>query len=84
MNEDISSLIEFCILDLYRCVKPDYERWRTNLSQYSNEDPLSWLYLSATEMIIKQRMKDSGVEMELFDDIYFSICWEIREKSMVG
>ncbi len=84
MNQDISHLIQYCIEDLYSSVRPEYESWQRTESPYPLEDPLGWLYLSTTEDIIKKRMLDAGIEPELFDDIYFAICWEIREQGMAG
>ncbi len=82
MNEDVSYLIQWCIIDLLSSVKPQYDTWRTTVSSYPAEDPLGWLYLGATELLIKNRMREEGVEMELFDDIYFALCWEVREQNM--
>ena len=83
MNIDMTELIQLCILELDGCVKPDYELWRNSAAKNpGDEDPLGWLYLARSEHIIKQRMEEYKVETELFDDIYFAICWEMREKSL--
>ena len=74
--------MQSAILDLYSSVKPRYDGWRTSRTGNPNTDPLGWLYLGITEKVIKKRMEEAGVEMELFDDLYFAICWEIRERSM--
>ena len=84
MNQDISRLIQYCIEDLNSSVKPEYELWQSTASPYPQEDPLGWLYLRTTEQIIRKRMQDADIESELFDDIYFAICWEIREQGMAG
>ena len=74
--------MQSAILDLYSSVKPRYDGWRSSITDNPGTDPLGWLYLGATEQVIKKRMEEAGVEMELFDDLYFAICWEIRERSM--
>ncbi len=82
MNTDMSYIMQSAILDLYSSVKPRYDGWRSSITGNRNTDPLGWMYLEATERVIKKRMEEAGVEMELFDDLYFAICWEIRERSM--
>jgi hypothetical protein len=81
MNEDMNELIQLCILDLLRRVKPEYDSGRTySAVNPDGEDPLGWLYLANTAHVIRERMTDSKIEMDLFDDIYFAICWEVRER----
>lgn len=75
--------MQSAILDLYSNVKPQYDVWRSNFSDNPETDPLGWLYLGVTELHIKKRMEQAGVEMNLFDDLYFAICWEVRERNMV-
>lgn len=81
MNEDMNELIRLCILDLLRLVKPEFDSWRKNDAvSPDGEDPLGWLYLSRTAHVIKERMAGSNIEKDLFDDIYFAICWELRDR----
>ncbi len=83
MNIDMTELIELCIHELNISVRPVYENskecWTGNKG---DEDPVQWLYFGSTERVIRQRMEEFKVEKDLFDDIYFAICWEVREKSL--
>jgi len=54
MNDDITYLIQYCILDLQSYVKPEFDVWRNCISKNPNEDPLGWLYWDRAEIIIKK------------------------------
>lgn len=75
--------MQSAILDLYSNVKPQYDVWRSSISDSPHSDPLGWLYLGITELVIKEKMEQAGIEPDLFDDLYFAICWEVRERNMV-